>query len=126
MKLLFASKFYVTSEVLHTRAPDNFLKQGVADTSLGVKGVFLQNPVVFSVPCFYTRAFLEVTNLVLGKRKIAAHNQPHNLHALVCYIIEVYLHDSGLEVGLVKHTEYVFTRFDSGSASMTCHKLYVL
>ena len=41
------------------RAPDNFLKQGVADTSLGAKGVFLQNPEVFSLPSFYTQAFLE-------------------------------------------------------------------
>ena len=46
------------------RAPDNFLKQGVADTSLGAKGVFLQNPEVFSLPSFYTRAFLEFRNLV--------------------------------------------------------------
>ena len=29
------------------RAPDNFLKQGVADASLEAKGVFLQNPEVF-------------------------------------------------------------------------------
>ena len=46
------------------RAPDNFLKQGVADTSLGAKGVFLQYPEVFSLPNFYTRAFLEFGNLV--------------------------------------------------------------
>ena len=46
------------------RAPDNFLKQGVADASLGAKGVFLQNPEVFSLPSFYTRAFLEFGNLV--------------------------------------------------------------
>ena len=46
------------------RAPDNFLKQGVADTSLEAKGVFLQNPEVFSLQNFYTRAFLEVANLV--------------------------------------------------------------
>ena len=29
------------------RAPDNFLKQGVADASLEAKGVVLQNPEVF-------------------------------------------------------------------------------
>ena len=46
------------------RAPDNFLKQGVADASLGAKGVFLQNPEVFSLPSFYTLAFLEFGNLV--------------------------------------------------------------
>ena len=46
------------------RAPDNFLKRGVADASLGAKGVFLQNPEVFSLPSFYTRAFLEFGNLV--------------------------------------------------------------
>ena len=46
------------------RAPDNFLKQGVADASLQAKGVFLQNPEVFSLPSFYTRAFLEVANIV--------------------------------------------------------------
>ena len=40
------------------RAPDNFLKQGVADASLGAKGIFLQNPEVFSLPSFYTPAFL--------------------------------------------------------------------
>ena len=44
------------------RAPDNFLKQGVANASLGAKGVFLQNPEVFSLPNFYTRAFLEFGN----------------------------------------------------------------
>ena len=46
------------------RAPDNFLKQGVADASLEAKGIFLQNPEVFSLPSFYTRAFLEVANIV--------------------------------------------------------------
>ena len=34
------------------RAPDNFLKQGVADVSLEAKGVFLQNAEVFSLPNF--------------------------------------------------------------------------
>ena len=34
------------------RAPDNFLKQGVADASLEAKGVFLQNAEVFSLPSF--------------------------------------------------------------------------
>ena len=57
-----------------TRAPDNFLKLGVADASLGAKGVFLQNPEVFSLPSFYTRAFLE-----FGNRKIAAQNLSHKL-----------------------------------------------
>lgn len=61
------------------RAPDYFLKLGVADVSLGAKGVFMQTPAVFSLPSFYTRAFSEVSNLVLGKRKIAAHNRSHNL-----------------------------------------------
>ena len=35
-----------------TRAPGNFLKQGVADASLEAKGVFLQNPEVFFTPKF--------------------------------------------------------------------------
>ena len=35
-----------------SRAPDNFLKQGVADASLEAKGVFLQNAEVFSLPSF--------------------------------------------------------------------------
>ena len=34
------------------RAPDNFLKQGVADASLEAKGVFLQNAEDFSLPSF--------------------------------------------------------------------------
>ena len=63
------------------RAPDNFLKQGVADASLEAKGLFLQNPEVFSLPSFYTRAFLEVANLALGKRK-NAHNRSHYLPTL--------------------------------------------
>ena len=46
------------------RAPDNFLKQGVADASLEAKGVFLQNPEVLSLPSFHSRAFLEVANIV--------------------------------------------------------------
>ena len=68
--------------MLKFRAPDNFLKQGVADASLESKGVFLQNPEVFSLPSFYTRALFEVANLALGKRKNAAHNQSHNLPTL--------------------------------------------
>ena len=64
------------------RAPDNFLKQGVADASLEVKGVFLQNPEVFITPKFLYRAFLEVANLVLGNRKNAAHNWSLNLPTL--------------------------------------------
>ena len=40
------------------RAPDNFLKQGVADASLEAEGVFLQNAEVFFTPKFYTSAFL--------------------------------------------------------------------
>ena len=40
------------------RAPDNFLKQGVADASLEVEGVFLQNAEVFFTPKFYLSAFL--------------------------------------------------------------------
>ena len=35
-----------------SRAPDNFLKQAVADASLEAKGVFLQNAEVFSLPSF--------------------------------------------------------------------------
>ena len=49
---------------LPSRAIDSFLKQGVADALLEAKGVFLQNPEVFSLPSFYTRAFLEVGNTV--------------------------------------------------------------
>ena len=64
------------------RAPDNFLKQGVADASLEAKGLFLQNPEVFSLPSFYTGAFLEVANLVLGIRKHAVHNWSLNLPTL--------------------------------------------
>ena len=63
------------STIYPFRAPDNFLMQGVADASLEAKGIFKQNPDVFSLPSFYTQAFLEVANLVLGNRKKAAHNQ---------------------------------------------------
>ena len=52
------------------RAPDNFLKQGVADSLLEAKGIFLQNLEVFSLHSFYTKAFLEVANLVLVKGKL--------------------------------------------------------
>ena len=41
-----------------TRAPDNFLKQGVADASLEAKGGFLQKSRSFFTPKFYTRVFL--------------------------------------------------------------------
>ena len=65
-----------------TRAPDNFLKQGVADALFEAKGIVLQNPEVYSLQSFHTRAFLEVANLILGKRKNAAHNRSHNLPTL--------------------------------------------
>ena len=42
------------------RAPDNFLKQGVAEASLEAKGVFLQNQVVFSLPSFNTGRFYKL------------------------------------------------------------------
>ena len=45
------------------RAPDNFLKQGVADASLEAKGTLLQNQEVFSLPSVYIRAFLEVASV---------------------------------------------------------------
>ena len=62
---IFSAIFEIINRIKGTsRAPDNFLKQGVADTSLGAKGVFLQNPEVFPLPSFYTRAFLEFGNLV--------------------------------------------------------------
>ena len=64
------------------RAPDNFLKQGVADASLEAKGVFLQNPEVFFTPKFLDKAFIEIANLVLGDRKNAAHNWSLNLLTL--------------------------------------------
>ena len=74
-------EFHCTQPLI--RAPDSFLKeQGVADTSLEAKDIFLQNPEIFSFPSFYIRAFLEVANLVLGKRKNAAHNWSHNLLTL--------------------------------------------
>ena len=38
--------------LIKSRAPDNFLKQGVADALLEAKGVFLQNAEVFSLPSF--------------------------------------------------------------------------
>ena len=65
-----------------SRAPDSFLKPGVADASLEAMGVFLQNPEVFSLPSFHTWAFLEVANLVLDNRKNAAHYRSHNLQIL--------------------------------------------
>ena len=57
-------KHWSTIKYYLTRAPDNFLKQGVAAASLEAKGFFLQNPEVFSLPIFYTRVFLEDANLV--------------------------------------------------------------
>ena len=39
-------------KVSESRAPDNFLKQGVADPSLEAKGVFLQNLEIFFTPKF--------------------------------------------------------------------------
>ena len=51
-KIGIIAKFHRTD-----RAPDNFLKQGVADASLEANGVCLQNPEVFSLPRFYTSAF---------------------------------------------------------------------
>ena len=51
------------------RAPDNFLKQGVADASLEAKGVFLQNPEVFHTLVLH-KGVLEIANLVLGERKM--------------------------------------------------------
>ena len=52
----------------------------------------------FSLPIFYTRVFLEVTNLVLGNRKNAAHNWSLNLPTLyylyTCYVVIMYLCDS--------------------------------
>ena len=58
--LKFHGNIYIHIFIFKCRAPDNFLKQGVANASLGAKGVFLQNPVVFPLPSFYTRASLEV------------------------------------------------------------------
>ena len=50
-------------------APDNLLKPGIADAWLEAKGVFLQHPVAFSLPSFYTRTFIAVINLDLEKKK---------------------------------------------------------
>ena len=51
------------------RAPDNFLKQGVADASLEIEGVFLQNAEVFSLPSFTQVRFykLQSQSWVKGK-----------------------------------------------------------
>ena len=62
-----------------TSAPDNFLKQGVADASLGAKGVLLQNPEVFFTPKFLHKSVYRSWKFRLGKRKIAALNRSHNL-----------------------------------------------
>ena len=51
------------------RAPDNFLKQGVADVSLEAKGVFLQNAEVFSLPSFTPGAFYKLQILSRVKEK---------------------------------------------------------
>ena len=49
----FPGELKVVYCILHClSAPDNFLKQGVADASLEAKGVFLQNAEVFSLPSF--------------------------------------------------------------------------
>ena len=78
----------MSKKVDRIRAPDNFLKQGVADASLGAKGVFLQNPEVFSHPNFYTRAFLEFGNLVQVKekllRKIGHANCRYHINIIYC------------------------------------------
>ena len=80
-----------------SRAPDNLLKPGVADALLEAKGIFLQNQEVFSLQSFYTRAFLEVANLVLGNRKNAGHHWSLNLPTLylyTCYVVIIYLRGS--------------------------------
>ena len=41
----------------------------------------------FSLPSFYTRAFLEFANLVLDKRKNAAHNRSHNSDTVLIYLL---------------------------------------
>ena len=51
----------------NNRAPDNFLKQGVADASLGAKGVFLQNPEVFFTPKFLHKSVFRIWKFSLGK-----------------------------------------------------------
>ena len=64
--------------ILYT-APDNCLKQGVAYALLGAKSVFLQNPEVFPFLSFYIKAFLEVADLVLGKKEL-----PRTIGHTVC------------------------------------------
>ena len=91
------------------RAPDNFLKQGVADPSLEAKGVILQNPEVFFTPKFLHKAFLEVANLVLGNRKNAAYNWSLNLPTLyqyTCYVVIIYLRDSDQFIKKKKKKDY--------------------
>ena len=44
----------------------------------------------FSLPSFYTRAFLEVANLILGNR---SHNLP-TLYYYTCNVVIIYLCDS--------------------------------
>ena len=78
---LFQYSIVVGCKTRERRAPDNFLKQGVAGTYFEAKGVFLQNPEVFHSQVFTQRRFLGV-NLVLSKRKNAAHNRSHNLPTL--------------------------------------------
>ena len=48
------------------RAPDNFLKQGVADASLEAKGVFQQNPDVFFTPKFLHKGVFRSCKSSLG------------------------------------------------------------
>ena len=62
-----------------SRAPDNFLKQGVADASLGAKGVFLQNPENFFTPKFLHASVFRIWKFSQGKIKIAAQNRSHYL-----------------------------------------------
>ena len=61
--LLFPNCFISECSVIFCilyRAPDNFLKQGVADASLEAKGVFLQNAEVFSLPSFTPVGFYKL------------------------------------------------------------------
>ena len=52
------------------RAPDNFLKQGVA--SLEAKGVFLQNPEVFFTPKFLHKGVFRCISSLMLKGKCCA------------------------------------------------------
>ena len=81
MSLLQQGTYGLNSKqsVGYNRAPDNFLQQGVADASLGAKGVFLQNPEVFFTPKFLHMSAFRIWKCRLGKRKIAAQNRSHYL-----------------------------------------------